>query len=324
MEGLRRRRTSTTTTTLSPQATVLSSDAPANIPASSDAVAAAAAEACDASRPTIAAAFRSSDNSHDLLTFVTREVRVRGIETSSVSTADDAFLVLLMTMPFDLMKETAETLALRKRDLDGRVRSFEAADINSFTTVAEPDALFSHSEQILMLQYCLDQIKPDSRKFDDVRGNEGILDWCKRQNYLKDVFPLHHAPTAKAILDELTIKSPLFDIGGIARLQDYFGDKVALYFAFLTFYTKFLFAYGIVGVAVTVFSMFVPHHRPFYLFMFSIFAALWGAYLTSSWKRRNIEIVYMWSSLIMGDSSDEALMSMTKKEDLRNEFFGKE
>lgn len=303
---------------------MLSTDANANPPASAVSAAAAVAEACDAKQPTIAAAFRNTDNSKDLLTFVTREVRARGIETRSVPTADDAYLVLLMTMPFELMKETAETLALRKRDLDGRVRSFEAADIDSFSTATEPDALFSHSEQILMLQYCLDQIKPDNRKFDDVRGNEGILAWCKRQNYLNDVFPLHHTPTAQAILDEITFKSPLFDIGGISRLQDYFGDKVALYFAFLTFYTKFLFVYGVAGIAVTLLSMFVPHQRPFYLFMFSIFAALWGAYLTSSWKRRNIEIVYMWTSLIMGDSSDEALMSMTKKEDLRNEFFGKE
>lgn len=320
MDGMRKRRTSTTSAT----ATTVSSVSPLLSDASSSATPLIPADAVDASRPTIAAAFRNTDNSSDLLTFVTREVRARGIETRRMTTPDGEFIVLLITMPLELMKQTAETLALRKRDLDGHVRSFEAADIASFATAPEPDTLFSHSEQILMLQYCLDQIKPDRRKFDDVKGNEGILAWCKRQNYLKDVFPLHHAPTAKAILDELSMKSPLFDVGGISRLQDYFGDKVALYFAFLTFYTKSLFVYGAAGVAVTLMASFAPHHRPFYLFMFSIFASLWGAYLTSSWKRRNIELVYMWTSLIMGDSADEALMSMTKKEDLRNEFFGKE
>lgn len=278
----------------------------------------------DDGRPTIAAAFRKTGGSSDLITFVTREVRSRGIQTQAVTTADESHHVLLMTMTYERMMDAAETLALRKRDLDGHVRAFEAQDVKSFTTEDRADALFTQSEQILMIQYALDQIKPDRNKFDDVRGNEGILAWCKRQNYVTDVFPLHDTATAQRILDELTLTSPLFDVGGISRLQDYFGDKVALYFAFLTFYTKALFQYAVAGIAVTVMGKIFPRHIPFYLFMFSIFAALWGAYFTSSWRRRNIEIVYMWSRLIMGDSSDESLMSMTKKEDLRDEFYGKE
>lgn len=319
MDGLRRRGTSNASGT-----GTVAAPAPAGASGASAAdKAEEIAKLTDATRATIAAAFRNAGGT-DLLTFVTREVRARGIETNVVPTGDDVYSVLLMTMPFDLMKDTAETLALRKRDLDGQVRAFEAAEAASFATVQEADAIFSQSEQILMLQYCLDQVKPDKKKFDDIQGNEGILAWCKRQNYLKDVFPLHHTPTAQAILDELTFKSPMFDVGGISRLQDYFGDKVALYFAFLTFYTKSLFAYGGVGVAVTLLSQIFPGRIPVLLFMFSIFATLWGAYLTSSWKRRNIEIVYMWKALIMGDSSDELLMSTAKKEDLRNEFYGNE
>ncbi len=326
MEGLRRRRTSVSSTTSKPPTTptaasstdVNSSLFPAS-PTTPD------APAYDENRPTIAAAFRKKGGAtSDLVAFVMREVRSRGIETRSVETADESHLVLLLNIPFEQMLETAETLALRKRDLDGHVRAFEAADIDSFALKREPDSLFSHSEQILMLQYCIDQIKPDKKKFDDVRGNEGILAWCKRQKHLTDVFPLHHARTAQAILDELTFSTPLFDVGGISRLQDYFGDKVALYFAFLTFYTKSLFVYGAMGIFVTAARYVFPRYIPFFLFMFSLFASLWGAYFTSSWRRRNIEIVYMWTSLILGDSSDESLMTMTKKEDLRDEFYGKE
>lgn len=269
---------------------------------------------------TVAASFISSKGT-ELLHFAKRKVEEHGINTKVVITEDKEHNVLLMTLPFDKMLDNAEELALRKRDLEGHVRTFARADVAKFTTNPEPNGLFSQSEQILLLEYCLDKIKPDAH-FDDVIGSESILDWCKRQNYLDDVFPLHHFPSAQAIMKELTPRSPLYDFDGIAKLQNYFGEKVALYFAFLTFYTKALVTYGVAGVLVTILSSFMTNRAPLLLFVYSIFATLWGASLISMWKGKNIELVYMWTSLIMGDSADESLMSMTKKEDLRNKFFG--
>lgn len=269
---------------------------------------------------TIAAAFYSSKGS-ELLQFAKRKVEEHFVSTRLVVSEDKKHNVLLMNLPLAQMLTTAEELGLRKRDLEGHVRTFRACDVDLFTTTPDASSLFTQSEQILCLEYCLDSIKPD-RNFDDVIGNESILEWCKRQHYLEDVFPLHHRETAEDIMKELTFSSPLFDVGGIAKIQDYFGDKVALYFAFLTFYTKALVWYAAGGVLLSIISYFVKSSAPMLLFFYSIFATLWGVSLISLWKRRNIEIVYMWKSLIMGDSSDESLMSMTKKEDLRRKFFG--
>lgn len=271
---------------------------------------------------TLAAAFYASKGT-ELLNFAKRKVEERNVLTKITTSEDEKYNVLLMSLPYDHMLVTAEELGLRKRDLEGHVRSFRAVDHHLFTTSPTPDALFTQSEQILLLEYCLDSIKPDTN-FDDIVANESILEWCKRQHYLDDVFPLHHAPSANAILAELRWSTPLYDVGGLSKIQDYFGDKVALYFAFLVFYTKALVIYGVAGFAVTILSQFIPKTAPLLLFIFSIFATLWGASLISLWKRRNTEIVYMWSSLIMGDSADESLMSMTKKEDLRRQFFGVE
>lgn len=269
---------------------------------------------------TVAAAFVSSKGT-ELLNFAKRKVEERGLKTKLVATEDKEHNVLLMSLPSGEMMKIAEELAIRKRDLEGYVRTFHSADVDMFTTNPDASDLFTQSEQILLIEYCLDKIKPDNT-FDDVVGNESILEWCQRQHYLEDVFPLHHDQSAKDIMAELSFSSPLYDVGGISKLQDYFGEKVALYFAFLTFYTKTLVSYAAAGIAVTVASTFMHSKAALLLFLYSIFGALWGASLISLWKRRNIEIVYMWTSLIMGDSSDESLMSMTKKEDLRNKFFG--
>lgn len=271
---------------------------------------------------TMAAAFYTSKG-NELLHFAQRMIETHHIRTKIVKSEAGTHNVLLINLPYEQMLSTAEELGLRKRDLEGQVRTFRASDVSLFTSAPDAHSLFSQSEQILLLEYCLDRIKPDAN-FDDVIGNESILEWCKRQHYLEDVFPLHHRPTAQLIMKELSWSNPLYDVGGITKIQDYFGDKVALYFAFLTFYTKALITYGLAGAVAAVFSYFLPHQAPVLLFLYSIFATLWGASLISLWKRRNIEIVYMWTSLIMGDSSDESLMSMTKKEDLRRKFFGVE
>lgn len=271
---------------------------------------------------SVAASFYISKGT-ELLSFTRRKIEEHNIRTSLVKSQDEKYNVLLMSLPYAQMVQTAEELGLRKRDLEGTVRTFCAADADLFTSSPTPDALFSQSEQILLLEYRLDNIKPDAN-FDDVLGNESILEWCKRQHYLEDVFPLHNRPSAAAVLAELSWSRPLYDVGGISKIQDYFGDKVALYFAFLTFYTKALMTFAAAGIVVTIFSMLFKSHYPVMMFMYTIFATLWGAAFVSLWKRRNIEIVYMWTSLIMGDSADESLMSISKKEDLRRQFYGVE
>lgn len=291
--------------------------------ASGTAADAAAAAPAPPAPGTIAAAFRNSKGT-ELRMFAARILAGAGFHVDVVETVDDDYSVLLITMPVAEMIRTAEELGLRKRDLEGHVRTFTADNAGDFSVNLSAGDLFTQSEQILLTNYCLDKIKPDRSKFDDVSGNESLLEWCERQKYLEDVFPLHDKEAAESILGELSMKSPTFDVGGISKIQDYFGDKVALYFAFLTFYTKSLMVYAGAGLAVFLISLVLPGSAPLVLFAFSIFAALWGASLTSLWKRRNIEVVYMWTSLIMGDSADESLMSMNQKEDLRNEFYGEE
>ena len=199
---------------------------------------------------------------------------------------DEKYNILLTSLPYDQMLHIAEELALRKRDVEGHVRTFLAADEPLFASARTPDALFSQSEQILFLKYRLDGMKPDGN-FDEVVGNDSLLEWCKRQHYLDDVFLLHHRASANAIMAELSWSSPLLDVGGISKLQDYFGDKVALYFAFLTFYTKALVTFGVSCLFVYVLCRLFERSKPLVLFAYSIFMNM--AYLHVAFIRRDYQ-----------------------------------
>eukprot|EP00172_Hildenbrandia_rubra_P002958 Plantae.Rhodophyta-Hildenbrandia_rubra.ctg4230.p1 GENE.Plantae.Rhodophyta-Hildenbrandia_rubra.ctg4230~~Plantae.Rhodophyta-Hildenbrandia_rubra.ctg4230.p1 ORF type:complete len:705 (+),score=118.44 Plantae.Rhodophyta-Hildenbrandia_rubra.ctg4230:2675-4789(+) len=286
----------------------------------------AARQSDTSSRPMLgvmAAAFKNSKGT-ELQQVVYALVKKAGLRVESETTKDKEFTVLKITAPFRLMVKTAEELGLRKKDRDGRVRTFYAGSVKDFTLQESPESLFSQSEQLLLIDYVLDTIKPDKSRFDDVKGNESLLGWCKRQNYLEDCFPLHDEKAAQEILDEFSFKSPLLDVAGIEKIQNYFGDQVALYFAFLSFYTRSLVTYGLASVVISLFAYFRPAATPLLMFAFTLFGAIWAATFTTFWKRHNIELVYMWKNVIMGDPSDESYLSISQKEDVRTEFYGDE
>ena len=47
----------------------------------------------------------------------------------------------------------------------------------------------------------------------------------------------------------------MFKIQPLDQIRNYFGEKVALYFAFMGFYTNWLIAFSLIGVAVMIFGL---------------------------------------------------------------------
>ncbi|OSX68804.1 hypothetical protein BU14_2223s0001, partial [Porphyra umbilicalis] len=277
---------------------------------------------------TVAVLFVKAAHQVELVATVRRVISAAGVGVE-VSDRPD-LTILLLTAPLPLLIRTADELALRKRDLRGEVRSFSADSLGEFVLEEDnpsavgprSDALFTPAEQILLLEYVLDKVRPDAARFDDIHGNESLLEWCQRQGYVRDVYPLHEGDAVSAIMNSFSRTSPLLDYEALSRMQAYFGDKVALYFSFLTFYTKSLALFGVVGGLVSVGVTLLPQRAAQLQFAFTIFTVLWSVALLSNWKRRNVEIMYLWKKLVLGDAADEAIASASRKEDYRKQFFG--
>jgi len=277
---------------------------------------------------TVAVLFVKAAHQVELVATVRRVISAAGVAVE-VSDRPD-LTILLLTAPLPLLIGTADELALRKRDLRGEVRSFAAASLGEFVLKEDDpsavgprgDALFTPAEQILLLEYVLDKVRPDAARFDDIHGNESLLEWCQRQGYVRDVYPLHEGDAVGAIMNSFSRTSPLLDYEALSRMQAYFGDKVALYFSFLTFYTKSLALFGVVGGLVSAGVTLLPQRAAQLQFAFTIFTVLWSVTLLSNWKRRNVEIVYLWKKLVLGDAADEAIAAASRKEDYRKQFFG--
>jgi hypothetical protein len=90
----------------------------------------------------------------------------------------------------------------------------------------------------------------------------------------------------------------------LLKIRDYFGEKIALYFAWLEFYTSQLRYPTIAGILVFLVSQTVSSLKGPALSLFAAFISMWATYQTEMWKRRNALLNLWWGSF--GATDDES------------------
>ena len=172
-----------------------------------------------------------------------------------------------------------------------------------------------------------------SRIPDPVTGSRGAgLDLKKLELDEKILasFPLQNAldtgDSAEPTVDELFSKwNSLFKLPWsqpIEEIRDYYGEKIAMYFAFLGHYTQWLFVAGIVGLAIFIHQLInieqgtgsanflaatqvvnvsgVPEVIVYTevpeVSFYAIFVVLWGTFMLSFWKRSEARHALRWGT----------------------------
>jgi anoctamin-10 len=88
----------------------------------------------------------------------------------------------------------------------------------------------------------------------------------------------------------------------LLKIRDYFGEKIALYFAWLDYYTAMLRYPTIIGLII--FGMVQDENsKSTGLVLFALFISCWATYQSEMWKRRNSLLNLWWGSA--GSSSEE-------------------
>ncbi|KAF4321974.1 hypothetical protein BBO99_00003272 [Phytophthora kernoviae] len=83
------------------------------------------------------------------------------------------------------------------------------------------------------------------------------------------------------------------------KIRFYFGEKIALYFAWLEFYTKMLVFPSIAGVITFVYTearqaVTGTNQQGYILIAFAVFVVIWSSYFSESWKRKNGLLDSLW------------------------------
>lgn len=208
-----------------------------------------------------------------------------------------------------------------------------------FEIPADESDFFKDSDRIRMVAYALQQVR--------IKG-EVDISGLLTASVFEDLFPLHDgfyknndtSLTSGSMLSLRTYLhenwasySNLFKMQPLDEIRDYFGEKVALYFAFIGFYTNWLIPFSLIGLFVMFYGLgtykqdtYVQQSCslnytlcplcddcPFtnassyclpvqitYVFdnpltlVYAFVVSIWATVFLEFWMRRNFELTYEW------------------------------
>ncbi|CCH44808.1 Anoctamin-5 [Wickerhamomyces ciferrii] len=137
----------------------------------------------------------------------------------------------------------------------------------------------------------------------EFEGGAGITAGSGQWEFVDKIIPLHDYELNKKLLDTW-LKKPLIDENDIATIKDIAGERVALYFGFVRFYTVWLVVPSVLG-----FLSYFFFKR--YSAIFTFLNLFWAILFTNSWKKK--ENIYS----ITWNTKDSSLI-----EPKRSEFVG--
>eukprot|EP00033_Pygsuia_biforma_P003008 GCRY01003309.1.p1 GENE.GCRY01003309.1~~GCRY01003309.1.p1 ORF type:complete len:797 (+),score=257.69 GCRY01003309.1:169-2559(+) len=221
---------------------------------------------------------------------IIRRLRMCGLIVKKQMSRDNDELFVKVTASQEVLEETAERIKLvmelneecggeymgYKRDIRHLFKQYDAA---------KDHVVFSSSQrQMLVLQ------KIRMKKIEG--GGEVDIDFhLLEKNNLVQAFPLHEPAKRKRLMD-IWVKK-WFAPQPLTEIRDYFGEEVALYFAWLEFYTNWLKYLSFFGIITFIYQLFHGMDSlivPFYC----IFLVLWATLFIEFWKRRQAQLCFEW------------------------------
>lgn len=166
---------------------------------------------------------------------------------------------------------------------------YETSIDQSIYMKSEGDQLFHPTTKFKLLYYLL-------QANHSVGGCSLNLTKLLKKQRLLAIFPLQNKEITKDLsrnwiaLDVMPWNQPLDDI------KDYFGEKIALYFAFMSNYTSWLILPAIVGLAFQLVVWITGNFSHPVLPFFCVLISVWTVLMLESWKREEKLLSLRWGT----------------------------
>ncbi|KAL7053321.1 hypothetical protein AAHC03_025481 [Spirometra sp. Aus1] len=195
----------------------------------------------------------------------------------------------------------AQELKMRKRMIEeagGELQEFCIEDMELFENVMDEAKFFTSCERQTIVRYYLMSLRAASSecwsKDLPFSTDQSIIPVLLSAGKIKSIFPLHDRETLKVLLHTW--------VGGfkhhqpIDLVEEYFGVHIALYFAWLSHYTKALIFPAVFGILCWVL---LPSDKTAALFypIVALCTMLWATLFLESWKRTNSSYTYRYGTL---------------------------
>lgn len=210
--------------------------------------------------------------------------------------------IISVRCPFDELCKQAEELCLFKSVDDVvKVRKFVYANNASYEGIEERSSFFTSAQQVLLIENVLQNVVFLTENFEKlgikkIDSNTAFLTACmhSKPQLIENHTPMHSEDGRKKLWKSV-VKSP-FNFP-LKDLRDYYGEDVAIYFAWMSYFTYALIPIALFGVALYL-------HRPKgmtvddspYLPVYALLMAFWAIMFIKGWKRKESELALDWGT----------------------------
>ncbi|BBN05616.1 hypothetical protein MPTK1_3g14570 [Marchantia polymorpha subsp. ruderalis] len=236
---------------------------------------------------------------------------------------------LTVAAPLEVVGRAAERLQIRKPTEIGLEVVFDWERRHSFLRQPVDNSLFSWTERYHCMNLIISGLtcsadkpltfhRPDQSGEFQVLPGELILPKLKMAGVVKEMFPLHVENKRKELMKKWPYRWLSLWSQPIDEVYAYFGAKVAIYFAFLGMYTKWLMFPASLGALLWfrrlgTFASAVP-------IIFSMVVIIWAVLFLQFWKRENAGLLSRWGMIV--EDSDVRAMRATSASEEQPKFSG--
>ncbi|KAJ8277403.1 hypothetical protein GJAV_G00074780 [Gymnothorax javanicus] len=206
-----------------------------------------------------------------------------------------------VTATYENLLRGAEEMGLRKAvkpEFGGGTRSFSCEEDYIYENIESELCFFTSQERQSIIKYWLDNLRAKhGEALHNIQFLEGqpIIPELSARGVIQQVFPLHEqrilSQLMKSWVQAVCEKQPLDDI------CDYFGVKIAMYFAWLGFYTTSMLYPAVIGFVLWMLTESDQTSRDICCVVFALFNVVWATLFLERWKRRGAELAYKWGTL---------------------------
>lgn len=201
----------------------------------------------------------------------------------------------------------AETVGLVKECNDNTMRAFTYATRNAFKDFAEDNHDFlSMAECQYIIKHELENLRAKDEKMipgypqAKLYPGKSIMRRLISNGILTQIFPLHDPEELKKLKHTWYSKVKI-SYQPLDEIRRYFGETIALYFAFLEYFTFALIPMAVIGIPYYFFNWEVYDNYV----LFAAFNLLWSAIILEVWKRCCAVMTYRWGTLLMKRQFEE-------------------
>ncbi|CAN1217970.1 Anoctamin-like protein At1g73020 [Linum perenne] len=238
---------------------------------------------------------KQEDDNLDCIEVLLKELRHVGFIVETVLGFTDGFIKLAASL--ERLGQAAAELQIRKPTYIGIDLPFQWEDVNAF--VRQPDGtLFSWCERYRCYLHMLYGIVNRTQSGISIKLDGTELVWNLREPLLqklesegivKHVFPLHDEAKRKKLLRSWVLNKRNFTNQDIDDMYSYFGLKIAIYFAFLRMYARWIVFPALLAIIVQLVNFGSMQFLVLPVFFTS--TTLWAVLFFQFWKRKNYSLI---------------------------------